>query len=287
MKLIVHGGAESAAAEPTIRQQTLDHAVTTGLKTNKPVAAVESAINILEASPRFNAGVGGAVQADGVVRTDAGIMTSNLAVGSACSMTGVKQAVSVARAVLDHTPHICLSGAQATNFASAFGIETDESLLTEATQTRWEEADPPQSGLKDQLAWVKHNFSGMDTVGAVASDGESLAAATSTGGRWFALPGRVGDVTQVGCGFYCSPAGGVSATGAGEDIARITLSRTVVDYLQEGHSAQTAAERAISDFEQLTDSEAGVIVCGADGSLGSAYNTEAMQVSSGSTEVDY
>ncbi len=286
MKLIVHGGAGSASAEPTIRQQILDRAVDVGLDSESPIGAVESAINVLEASPRFNAGVGGAVQADGVVRTDAGLMTSERATGAACSMPGVERAVSVARAVLEHTPHVCLSGSRAAEFATAHGIDTDVLLSTPDTRARWEEADPPTSDVREQLEWVKRHFGGTDTVGAVASDGSTLAAATSTGGRWFALPGRVGDVSQVGCGFYCSPAGGVSATGAGEDIARVTLSRTVVDYLDAGVPAQTAADRAIGEFERLTDSEAGVIVCTTDGSIGSAFNTEAMPVSSGSTGIN-
>ncbi len=286
MKLIVHGGAGKASAEPTVRQQVLDRAVDVGLDSESPVGAVESAINVLESSPRFNAGVGGAAQADGVVRTDAGLMTSERTVGSVCSMPGVEQAISVARAVLEHTPHVCLSGSQAAEFATAYGIDTGVLLSTSETQERWEEADPPMSDVREQLEWVKRHFGGSDTVGAVASDGSVLAAATSTGGRWFALPGRVGDVSQIGCGFYCSPAGGVSATGAGEDIARVTLSRTVVDYLDEGVSAQTAADRALKEFERLTDSEAGVIVCAADGSIGSAFNTEAMPVSSGSTGTD-
>ncbi len=282
MNLLLHGGAGQASSEPATRQQTLDSALKVGLEETDPVAAVAAAINILEASPRFNAGVGWAVQADGVVRTDAGIMTSDLAVGAACSMPGVESAVSVARAVLEQTPHICLAGPEAIDFADTFDIETDRSLFTADTQARWEAADPPADA-RARLEWVTRHFGGTDTVGAVATDGTQLAAATSTGGRWFALPGRVGDVAQVGSGFYCSPAGAVSATGAGEDIARVTLSRTVVDHLESGVPAQLAAEQAISEFERLTDSTAGVIVCAADGSLGHACNTEEMQVSSGST----
>jgi beta-aspartyl-peptidase (threonine type) len=117
-----------------------------------------------------------------------------------------------------------------------------------------------------------------DTVGAVATDGETFAAATSTGGRSFALAGRVGDVPQVGSGFFCTGAGGASATGAGEDIARVTLSRRAVGYLDEGVEAQEAADRAIDEFEAITGSGAGVIVLGEDGA-GSAFNTGGMQTS--------
>jgi beta-aspartyl-peptidase (threonine type) len=117
-----------------------------------------------------------------------------------------------------------------------------------------------------------------DTVGAVATDGQRFAAATSTGGRSFALAGRVGDVPQVGSGFFCTEAGGASATGAGEDIARVTLSRRAVGYLEDGLGAQAAADKAIEEFEAITGSGAGVIVLNEDGA-GSAFNTEGMQTS--------
>jgi isoaspartyl peptidase/L-asparaginase-like protein (Ntn-hydrolase superfamily) len=116
-----------------------------------------------------------------------------------------------------------------------------------------------------------------DTVGAVATDGDRVAAATSTGGRWLALAGRVGDVPQVGAGFYCTPAGGVSATGGGEDIARVTLARRAVEYLEDGRRAQAAAEAAIGEFSDLVDGSAGLIVLTPDGDVGEAFYNDAMQ----------
>jgi len=85
-------------------------------------------------------------------------------------------------------------------------------------------------------------------------------------------------VPQVGSGFFCTPAGGASATGAGEDIARVTLSRRAVGYLEDGIGAQEAADRAIDEFEAITGSGAGVIVLGEEGA-GSAFNTDGMQTS--------
>jgi beta-aspartyl-peptidase (threonine type) len=86
----------------------------------------------------------------------------------------------------------------------------------------------------------------------------------------------VGDVPQVGSGFYCAPAGGASATGAGEDIARVLLSRRAVGHLEAGLDAQAAANRALEEFAELTGSDAGVIVLD-DEDVGSAFNTESMQ----------
>ncbi|ELZ46738.1 peptidase T2 asparaginase 2 [Halorubrum californiense DSM 19288] len=306
MRVIVHGGAGGAPDDPEPRQAVLDDAAARGAASETPLDAVESAAGVLESDPRFNAGVGGAVQSDGVVRTDAGVMTSDREVGAACSMPGVEHAASVARAVCEETPHIFVSGDHAVELAAEFGVETGVDLRTDETRERYEAEDPPRGGPREHLDWLASRFgsgddqagggsgdaddgedagadeSGRapdhDTVGAVATDAEAFAAVTSTGGRSFALAGRVGDVPQVGSGFFCTEAGGASATGAGEDIARVTLSRRAVDLLDEGLDAQVAADRAIAEFEEITGSGAGVIVLG-DEEAGSAFNTEGMQTS--------
>jgi len=303
MRIIVHGGAGGLPDDPDPRQAVLDEAAESGLDAETPLDAVEAALAVLESSPRFNAGVGGAVQSDGVVRTDAGVMTSDREIGAACSMPGVERAASVARVVHSETPHIFVSGGHAVDLADEFGIETGVDLLTDEKRERYEAEDPPQGGPREHLEWLETRFGSgddqaggtsdndqaggtsekdaapdHDTVGAVASDGESFAAATSTGGRSFALAGRVGDVPQVGSGFFSTEAGGASATGAGEDIARVTLSRRAVEHLEDGLDAQAAADEAIAEFEALTGSGAGVIVLG-EGGAGSAFNTDGMQTS--------
>jgi isoaspartyl peptidase/L-asparaginase-like protein (Ntn-hydrolase superfamily) len=278
MDVLVHGGAMEAPDEPTPRQQTLDRAAGRGASAETPIDAVEAAIRTLESAPRFNAGVGGAVQSDGVPRTDAGLMLSDRSIGAVCSMEGVEHAISAARVVLEETPHILLSGDHAVRLAGEFGVETGLDLWTDESRERWEAVDGPQDGTaRAQLSWVRRQFAGSDTVGAVATDGETLAAATSTGGRWFALAGRVGDVPQAGSGFYASERGAASATGAGEDITRVNLSRRAVDLLETDSSAQKAAERAIDEFAGVTGSHAGVIVIAPDGDRGEATNAEEMQ----------
>ncbi|ELZ44010.1 peptidase T2 asparaginase 2 [Halorubrum coriense DSM 10284] len=306
MRVIVHGGAGGAPDDPEPRQAVLDEAAASGADAATPLDAVEAAVAVLESDPRFNAGVGGAVQSDGVVRTDAGVMTSDREVGAACSMPGVEHAASVARVVCEETPHVFVSGDHAVDLAAEFGVETGVDLLTDETRARYEAEDPPGGGPREHLDWLASRFGSgddqagggsadvddeedaqrddpghapdHDTVGAVATDGEAFAAVTSTGGRSFALAGRVGDVPQVGSGFFCTEAGGASATGAGEDIARVTLSRRAVDLLDDGLDAQDAADRAIDEFEAVTGSGAGVIVLG-DETAGSAFNTEGMQTS--------
>jgi isoaspartyl peptidase/L-asparaginase-like protein (Ntn-hydrolase superfamily) len=188
----------------------------------------------------------------------------------------------VADVVRVETPHVLVSGVHAVDLAETYDIQTDADLWTERTRNRWQAIDerPPDDPRK-QLAWVRERFgttegTDHDTVGAVATDGVRIAAATSTGGRWLALAGRVGDVPQVGSGFYCTRVGGVSATGSGEDIARWTLSRRVVERLEDGDGPAEAAEAAIERFGEAVDGTAGVIVMTPDGSVGSSYNSDAM-----------
>ncbi|MDJ1431304.1 isoaspartyl peptidase/L-asparaginase [Halostagnicola sp. A-GB9-2] len=324
MQIVVHGGAGSDPENPTERQEVLEGAADAGAAEAEVVDAVQTAVGVLESSPRFNAGVGSAVQSDGKIRTDAGIMTDNRSVGAVCSMEGVKRATRVARIVMEETPHTFVSGDHAVELAESFDVEVDADLWTDRTREKWDDLEVPVGGARTQLEWIDERFGETDaggrdgadidreteapsneyesdvhhpgedgdrygdqracgdehdhdTVGAVAFDGDSLAAATSTGGRWLALAGRVGDVPQVGSGFYCSPAAAVSATGAGEDIARTTLSRRVAGHVERGLEAGAAAELAIEEFAELTGSTAGVIVVDARGHLGSAYNSNAMQ----------
>lgn len=280
MRIICHGGAGGVPDEPTPRQAVLDEAAATGVSAETAVDAVEAAINVLEESPRFNAGYGGAVQSDGVVRTDAGLMTSDRDAGAVASLDGVRDAISAARVVSEETPHVFVSGTNAVDLVEEFGVETGVDLLTDETREKYEDADPPDGSPRDHLDWLEDRFGGHDTVGAVAHDAETdeFVAATSTGGRTFALAGRVGDVPQIGSGFFAAPAGGASATGAGEDIAKTTLTRRAVRHLESGADAQAAADRAIEEFGELTGSSAGVIVLGRGGA-GSAFNSEGMQTS--------
>jgi beta-aspartyl-peptidase (threonine type) len=278
MRIVLHGGAGDSPEAPIQRQSILDETATDAVRSDTPIDAVETALQELESADQFNAGSSGAVQTDGVPRTDAGIMQSTRDIGAACAMTGVEHAISAARVVCEETPHILLAGEQAVTLAADYGVRTNVSLLSDADRARWDDADIPIGSSQTTLEWVADRFGGHDTVGAVAHDGNRYAAGTSTRGRWFALAGRVGDVPQVGAGFYCSPAGGASATGAGEDIARVTLSRIAVNHLMNGHTADEAATTALETFVETTASEAGLIVMGSE-TVGIATNAPTMQTS--------
>ena len=288
MDLLVHGGAGPAPENPDTRQAVLDEAVATGRDCQVPTDAVVTAVRHLESAPPFNAGVGSAVQSDGSIRTDAGVMTDDGETGAAGAMASVEHAVDVALAVKTETPHVLVAGERAVALAGAVGVDTDCNLWTERTRERWDGADPPESAsTAEQLPWVREHFGGdhprdgaptdHDTVGAVATDGRRLAAATSTGGRWFALAGRVGDVPQVGAGFYATDRAAVSTTGGGEAIARFGLARRVALAIEDGDRPQHAAARVLRGFESETGGSAGVIAIRDDGETGRAFNTAAMQ----------
>ena len=284
MQLIVHGGAGSSPDDPAARQAVLDEAAEAGAAAADPLDAVVAAVGALERSPRFNAGVGGAVQADGAVRTDAGVMTGEREVGAVCAVPGLRDGAAAARAVLQRTPHVLVSGAEASALAALEGLETGADLLTDDSRERFREAGAPEGDLAATVDWVAERFGSTDeaddhdTVGAVAvADDGRLAAATSTGGRWFALPGRVGDTPQVGAGFYAAAAGGASATGHGEEIARVTLCREAVRRLEAGEDPQAAAGAAVEALERETGGDAGIILADREGRVGSAFNTDLMQ----------
>lgn len=149
----------------------------------------------------FNAGIGGAIQRDGQVRTDAGLMTSNREIGSVASVPNVAHAVGAAQVVLEETPHVLLRGEYVAELAAEFGIDANVDLVTEDNRNAFEALDPPNGDISEQLEWVDEVFGGTDTVGAIACAGNDFAAATSTGGLSYALTGRVGDVHRPAVGF--------------------------------------------------------------------------------------
>jgi beta-aspartyl-peptidase (threonine type) len=281
-KIIVHGGAGTVPPEIRRRREPiLEEAARAGLAAldGGPERAVERAINVLEDSELFNAGYGGAIQLDGIVRSDASIMNSRLECGGVISLPGIKHAISVALLVMRESPHVLLSGEGALRFAQEFGFQ-QEDLRSPRALERLKRLQEEMTGLdyRERLAKLRERLRARcsGTVGAVALLDGKLAAGTSTGGRYTMLPGRVGDTPIIGAGTYCNEYGGASATGAGEDIIRVALAREVVRWLEQGAYPQEAAERGIAMLAERTQSEAGVIVLDRFGNHGAAFNTEQM-----------
>jgi L-asparaginase / beta-aspartyl-peptidase len=290
--IAIHGGAGESewehmdAATAAAYHDSLAKALAAGSavlqKHGKALDAVTAAVKVLEDDPLFNAGRGSAFDADGKNEMDAALMDgATLSAGSVASVRFTRHPIDLARAVMEHTPYVMMVGPGADEFSKAQGLEQEPPSFF-FTEMRWQEfvaimkaggrtlpprpvGVPAAGGARSEsgtlsLPSFSHRFG---TVGAVARDTFGhLAAATSTGGMQGKLPGRVGDSPLIGAGTYASDKScAVSGTGVGEYFIRLTLAREVCTLVQEGKSAQQAADQMIhSELPALKGGEGGVIV---------------------------
>jgi isoaspartyl peptidase/L-asparaginase-like protein (Ntn-hydrolase superfamily) len=216
--------------------------------------AVEEAIKTIENDPtNRSVGLWGYPNMLGEVEMDASIMDgSTLRAGAVAAVKNVKNPISLARKVMELTPHVMLAGEGACMFARLLGFEYRAPLHPEAEKA-WKEyiakisSSKPEKNTLDFWAKRVYETKIHDTIGVVAIDKNgNIAAGCSTSGLAFKMPGRVGDSPIIGSGVYADNlAGGASATGLGENIMRFCLTRIVVGYMYEGLSAQEAADKAM------------------------------------------
>jgi beta-aspartyl-peptidase (threonine type) len=265
--IIVHGGAGLIRDDSLLAR--LDGCKTAALagwtileQGGGSIDAVEAAVVVLEDNPLFNAGTGSTLNSLGKVEMDAAIMESDaLRAGAVAAVSGIKNPIKVARRVMEDGRHVLLASEGALLFARQAGFPecAPEALISEREIKRWEN---------------KHG-----TVGCVAFDKNGkLAVATSTGGIFNKLPGRVGDSPLLGCGTYANNYGAVSCTGEGEAIMRILMARDAVQWLQNDMEPGEAARMAIKNLEVLTGSTGGLILIDRRGKIGYARNTTHMPV---------
>jgi L-asparaginase / beta-aspartyl-peptidase len=285
--LVVHGGAGDL--DPSRAGEARDgcaRAVAAGLTVldagGSAIDAACAAVRVLEDDPLFNAGTGSALSRAGTIECDAAIMDgARVRIGAVASMRDVPNAIAVALAVLDDGEHSLLCGQGAWEFAAERGFRPAEpgSMVTaqarqrlEAERRRRESASTPASS--------------GGTVGACVIDRDGhVVAATSTGGTTFKRPGRIGDTPLCGCGTYADDRGGAaSATGHGESIIRVTMTRVCVDAMRGGASASDAAWRAVDELVRLAGGVAGIICCDRSGRLGAATATATMSFGAGRLE---
>ena len=231
--VLAHGGAGSKNEY----SDGADRACAEGLSARRSGAAVlESvcrAVTVLEDDSRFNAGIGSALRADGSAQMDAACMDSANRFGSVAVVEGFKNPIYIALAITKIENRV-LAGAGAARFAREKGLELlDPSCLTRKRQ-----------GGSDSVT---------DTVGAVMFDGESFAAALSTGGIGGSIPGRVGDVPLIGCGLYAGSHGAVAATGNGEAIAMNLTAFRAYQLLEKGMKSQAVLNEVVSWFGDSLD----------------------------------
>jgi beta-aspartyl-peptidase (threonine type) len=273
--VLVHGGAGDARPEDITAHvagcRAAAGAARAVLAAGGPALdAVEAAVVSLENDPLFNAGRGAALNSEGEVELDASIMDGRtLRAGAVCALPPFANPIAIARAVLEDGRHILYAGEGAARFAAGRGFArtTSEALTTPVSRARLEAA----------RAKLSPSARG-GTVGAVALDRSgNVAAATSTGGRTNKLPGRVGDSPILGAGTYADHlAGAASATGDGEAVIRVCLTKTAIDRMREGMTPEDAARVCIDLLASRGQGTGGVILVDATGRLGFARSTAGM-----------
>lgn len=274
--IVVHGGAGGVDdSRVAAARDGCEAAVRAGLRVlgegGRALDAVQAAVRVLEDDPEFNAGVGAALTRDGRVELDAAIMDgATLRVGAIGAVENVRQPIDLARAVLEDGEHVLLVAGGAWDLAARLGIRPApaETMITPRARER----------LAAKLAAAQAAAGSGGTVGACAIDAAGhVAAATSTGGITGKRPGRLGDTPLPGCGTWADDLGGAaSATGHGESIIRVTLTRQLVDRLRAGAGAEEAAWAAIDDLAARVRGEGGVICVDARGAVGIAHNSPRM-----------
>lgn len=280
--LIVHGGAgaRGLAVERAPRKRAMINAVKAGAAIlragGSALDAVIASVVILEDAPLFNAGYGSTLNVDGAVEMDASAMiagSSGVRAGAVAAVTRVRNPVRLARAVMEHTPHVMMAGGGAERLASQCGIKLcrREDLIAPRARERFLARIQREKEL--ELARETHG-----TVGAAALDrrGE-LAAATSTGGMPGKMVGRVGDSAIIGAGTFASAFAAASATGHGEAIIMASLCRETVEALGTSDPARIV-RRKIAELIAPQGSEAGIILVDRRGRIGYAHNADTMEV---------
>ncbi len=287
--IAIHGGAGTiersaltAEHEKQIRE-ALEQAVRAGHRIlatgGSSLEAVAAAIVILEDSPHFNAGRGAVLNEDGEVELDAALMNgADLSAGAVAAVRGVKNPILLARAVLDHSPHVLLGGRGAEQFGREQHLEfmPAEYFKTEFRQEQWRRRKESQAGYNaaalDKARWYS-------TVGAVALDrGGQLAAATSTGGLTMKRWGRIGDSPLIGAGTYAdSRYCAVSGTGHGEYFIRAAVAHDICARVRDrGVSVGEAARQVVFDVLKPMGGDGGVIALGPGGEIAMPFNTPGM-----------
>lgn len=289
--IVIHGGAGTISrANMTPEQEQayhvmLAHAVNQGYQVlesgGSSIDAVTAAVTILEDSPLFNAGKGAVYTYDEIHELDASIMSgADRAAGAVAGVTTVKNPILLARAVMEKSEHVMLSGKGAEQFAKEQQLEQVENSYFN-TDSRYQSLQRAKQALTPLPHQAKVLFDPawkMGTVGAVAIDSKgNLAAATSTGGMTAKRFGRIGDAPVIGAGNFADNAScAVSATGHGEYFIRYQVASEICARAKyQNKPAAVAAQEVLSELKAV-GGDGGVIVADKKGNLSWAFNTEGM-----------
>ena len=244
-------------------------------KGGRALDAVEAGVMITEASQNCCVGLGANPDRDGFVTLDACIMDEFSNCGSVAFLERIKHPISVARRVMEKTPHVMLVGSGAQQFAIAEGFPLEEEKLSDNAQRNYENwlkkseykpvinIENKQHGpyIEDVLNGGEFNH---DTIGMIAMDDKgNLSGSCTTSGMGFKMRGRVGDSPIIGAGLFVdNEVGAATATGQGEDIIRIGGSHTVVELMRQGHSPEQACKLAVQRIQKIKGESAKQIQIG-------------------------
>ena len=242
-------------------------------KGGKALDAVEAGVRVPEADPtERSVGYGGRPDRDGRITLDACIMDEMSNIGSVAGLEFIKHPISVARAVMEKTPHVMFVGDGALQFALSQGFPK-ENLMVPDSEREWKE-------------WLKKseykpivNIENHDTIGMIALDAAgNLSGACTTSGMAFKMHGRVGDSPIIGAGLYVdNQIGAATATGHGEEVIRIAGCHLVVELMRQGKSPEDACKEAVNRVvrlmeirkKNLSDIQVGFIALNKQGEYGS------------------
>ena len=301
--LVVHGGAgvieraqmdaQTEAAYRAAMNAALDRGSAVLSRGGSSLDAIEAVIHGLEDDPLFNAGRGAVFTAEGRNELDASIMDgATLKAGSVAGVTTVRHPITLARRVMENSPHVMLIGAGAEAFARTQNLDQVDnvwffterrwrSLVQELQKRGW--AVPPRPAGAPAPPTSRFAPDDSDrkfgTVGVVALDAHgNLAAGTSTGGTTAKRWGRVGDAPIIGAGTYASNSScGVSATGTGEYFIRLTVAREICALVEyRGMNVQAAADEVIQRRLTALGGDGGAIVLSPRGEVAWSFNTSGM-----------
>jgi len=294
--MVIHGGAgviKRGSLSPEREKQyraKMEEALMAGYKAlqagKTSVDAVEIAIRILEDSPLFNAGKGAVFTHDGKNSLDTSIMNGKtLAAGAAAGLEHVKNPISLARAIMERSPHVMLYGSGAEEFAKEQKLDIVDSKYF-FTQERYDslqkilkEEKEPKPKTSGAIRTADLDTNRFGTVGAVALDKDGdLAAGTSTGGMTNKRWGRIGDSPIIGAGTYANNnTCAVSATGWGEFFIRLSVARDISALMEyRALPVQNAADEVIQKKLQNLGGDGGVIAMDKFGNIGISFNSEGM-----------
>ncbi len=269
------------ALQPVMNNPIVISTWETGLEANKiawkilssggrALDAVEEGVKVIESSINCCVGLGANPDRDGFVTLDASIMDEFYNCGSVAFLERIKHPISVARRVMEKTPHVMLVGIGAQEFAVAEGFPLEEQKLSESAQKAYEEwlkksEYKPVINIESTKghgpfapAKLDNGDWNHDTIGMVALDAKgNLSGSCTTSGMGFKMRGRVGDSPIIGAGLYVdNEVGACTSTGQGEDVIRISGSHTVVELMRQGLSPEDACKGAIERIMKIKKEKA-------------------------------